>query len=237
MKIAPIKVEYVDHMGSDLSVVNAARVSFDKKSEWKIVDVAHGGETEQLKTADKSLINYLAAHNHWSPFAHTSISVRISAPIFVARQLVKHQVGGVWNEVSRRYIDSEPEFYIPTVFRGRSKDAKQGSDGEIKNIWWIPEDSFYDVATGVEEITYACLRRYLRMIEEGVCPEQARMVLPQNTMTEWIWTGSLAFFHRVWRERTNPHAQKECRDVAELISLIIEPLFPYSWEALTLLKP
>lgn len=226
MKIAPIKVEYVDHMGSDLSVVNAARVSFDKKSEWKIVDVTHGGETKQLKTADKSLINYLAAHNHWSPFAHTSISVRISAPIFVARQLVKHQVGGVWNEVSRRYVDSEPEFYVPDIWRKKAENVKQGSSQE--------EIFGADAVNTV--ILHKCLDGYNELLRLGVCPEQARMVLPQNTMSEWIWTGSLAFFHRVWRERTNPHAQKECKDVAELLALVIEPLFPYSWEALTLLK-
>ena len=228
MKTAPIKVEYVDHMGSDLSVVNAARVSFDKKSEWKIDDVAHGGETEQLKTADKSLINYLAAHNHWSPFAHTSISVRISAPIFVARQLAKHQVGGVWNEVSRRYVDAEPEFYFPEVWRGKPENAKQGSTGVVEdNEGWDRD---------VKNQTNYALSLYLAMIQYHVAPEQARMVLPQNTMSEWIWTGSLAFFHRVWRERTNPHAQKECADVADLLALVIEPLFPYSWEALTLLK-
>jgi thymidylate synthase (FAD) len=229
-------------MGSDLSVVNAARVSFDKQSEWKIEESADGGKTEQLKTTDKRLINYLVAHHHWSPFAHTSISLRISAPIFVARQLVKHQVGGVWNEVSRRYVDSEPEFYIPDIWRAKAENVKQGSsDKEIKFLLHTDTNSgdmwYSEVENSMFLYTDQCLTMYNDLLFAGICPEQARMVLPQNTMTEWIWTGSLAFFHRVWRERTNPHAQKECRDVAELISLTIEPLFPYSWEALTLLKP
>lgn len=233
MIISPIKVSYVNHMGDDLSVCNAARVSFDKESAYEEFEVTHGGMAERLSDRDQGLIKYLATHNHWSPFAHTSITLRVSAPIFVARQLVKHQVGGVWNEVSRRYVDTEPEFYIPDVWRGRSKNAKQGSEGTLDKIWWVPEDSYYSISTGVEEITFACLRRYNQMIKEGVCPEQARMVLPQNTMTEWWWTGSLMFFARVCKQRLDPHAQKECRDVAEQINKICEGLFPYSWEALS----
>lgn len=240
MKIAPISVEYVNHMGDDLAVVNAARVSFDKESNWELVDAPqYGCDPNELYTKhvlseqDKKLINYLAKHNHWSPFAHNSITLRIKAPIFVARQLVKHQVGGVWNEVSRRYVDSEPEFYFPDVWRGKPINAKQGSNGEVDKIWWIPEDSWYSVKTGVEEITFQCLRRYKRMIEEGVCPEQARMILPQNSMTEWWWTGSLMFFARVCKQRLDPHSQKETRDVAELISKELLKLFPYSWEVLS----
>ena len=224
MKIAPIKVDYVDHMGSDLSVVKAARVSFDKQSEWQWTPAMHRGDTQQafLSEADTKLIAYLAKHNHWSPFAHTSIQLRIKAPIFVARQLVKHQVGGVWNEVSRRYVDSEPEFYFPEVWRGRPTDgAKQGSAGAI---------NFID--TNLRNHIQDSLDWYEDMIDGGVAPEQARMILPQNMMTEWYWTGSLMFFARVCKERLAPGAQAETRDVANLIAREVELLFPVSWNAL-----
>ena len=238
MKIVPMSVAYVDHMGSDLSVVNAARVSFHKESTWEKGEILNPLSQESavyekvLSEQDKKLIKYLAKHNHWSPFAHNSISLRIRAPIFVARQLVKHQVGGVWNEVSRRYVDEEPEFYVPDIWRGKPENAKQGSSGLVDKIWWIPEDSYYSVREGAREITSHCLRYYTRMIKEGVCPEQARMVLPQNTMSEWIWTGSVMFFARVCKQRLDPHSQKETQEVAQLISNECEKLFPYSWEVL-----
>lgn len=237
MKIAPISVEYVNHMGDDLAVVNAARVSFDKESNWELVDAPqYGCDPNELYTQhvlseqDKKLINYLAKHNHWSPFAHNSITLRIKAPIFVARQLVKHQVGGVWNEVSRRYVDDEPEFYFPEVWRGRSVNAKQGSDGVIK--FPLEPDGFnHDM--WFEEVVSSSLNCYNGLLESGVAPEQARMILPQNTMTEWWWTGSLMFFARVCKQRLDPHSQKETRDVAELISKELLKLFPYSWEVLS----
>ena len=223
-----MKVDYVDHMGDDLSVVNAARVSFDKKSDWDFhpSGTVHFGE-KFLGDRDVKLIAYLAKHNHWSPFAHTSIQLRIKAPIFVARQLVKHQVGGVWNEVSRRYVDNEPEFYFPEIWRGRPEGSmKQGSAGEIKldfsnTVFHLPE-----------ELVSRCLHTYFELLKQGVAPEQARMILPQNMMTEWIWTGSLMFFTRVCRERLAPSAQQETREVAEQIAEIVAPLFPMSWSAL-----
>jgi len=224
MKIAKQTVHLVDSMGSDLSVVNAARVSFAKESDWDY-DIKHDGRcNERLTEKDQKLISYLATHGHWSPFAHTSLTFRISAPIFVARQLVKHQVGGVWNEVSRRYVDDEPSFFFPEVWRGKPVNAKQGSTGTVDKIWWIPEDSWYSVDQGVREITQYTLRRYMRMIEEGVAPEQARMILPQNTMTEWWWTGSLMFFARVCKQRLDPHAQQETREVAQMIADAIPPV-------------
>jgi len=131
MQVAKQSVEYVDHMGSDLSVVNAARVSFAKQSVWQ--NDSDGWIEGKLYDKDAKLISYLAKHGHWSPFAHNSISLRIKAPIFVARQLVKHQVGLVWNEVSRRYVDDEPEFYFPDVWRGKPENAKQGSSGIIES--------------------------------------------------------------------------------------------------------
>lgn len=226
MKISEQRVEYVDHMGDDLSVVDAARVSFAKQSEWvwlREVD-GDGEQIKALSEQDQKLINYLAKHNHWSPFAHTSISFRVKAPIFVARQLVKHQIGLVWNEVSRRYVDDEPEFYFPKVWRGRPVNAKQGSSGEVENEAHITQ--------GVMDTVEQCLSDYLGMIELGVAPEQARMVLPQNTMTEWIWTGSLMAFARVCKLRLDSHAQQETQEVAGGIADHCRNLFPVSWQAL-----
>lgn len=221
MKVADMKVDLVDHMGSDLSVVNAARVSFDKESEWE-----YGEQADyQLGNKDAKLIRYLAKHNHWSPFAHTSIQLRIKAPIFVARQLVKHQVGGVWNEVSRRYVDSEPEFWFPDAWRGRPTGSmKQGSSGDH------PASGAWQIAAGAN--VGQILKLYNEMISDGVAPEQARMILPQNTMTEWYWTGSLMFFCRVCRERLAPGAQYETRLISEQIAEKVAPLFPASWSAL-----
>ena len=357
VKFVDMSVEYVDHMGSDLSVVNAARVSFHKQSD-------------SLVDKDEKLIAYLAKHNHWTPFGHASLSLRVKAPIFVARQLGKHQVGLVWNEVSRRYVDEEPEFYRPDSWRARADNVKQGSSetevvslpltGSCENCGepvvtyreceaavkrfcstkcqW---DSYRSTETGwaivkaarlkqsaikrgfefsltkddllprpshckylrielnysaktvapnspsvnridptkgyipgnIEIISnkanimlsnaseeeldtfikqYLALKKgvfvqsaptfetyldrvreaYLRMIEAGVCPEQARMILPQNTMTEWVWTGSLAAWGRVLKLRLDPHTQKETRDVAALILPIVEQHFPISTKAL-----
>lgn len=226
MKIAEMKVDYIDHMGTDLSVVNAARVSFDKESDWEISSNAKfPGDVEinVLSDKDKKLIAYLATHNHWSPFAHAQVSLRIKAPIFVARQLVKHQVGLAWNEVSRRYVDSEPEFWFPKEWRGKPVNAKQGSTGVI-------EDPY--VSGAVDELSRTCLVGYSALLEAGVAPEQARMVLPQNTMTTWIWTGSLYAFARVCNLRLDAHSQAETQEVAKMISDIVQPLFPVSWDVL-----
>jgi len=232
MIVSPMKVTLIDHMGSDLTVVNAARVSFDKESDWE-----YGPRTDyRLSDKDAKLISYLAKHNHWSPFAHTSVQLRIKAPIFVARQLVKHQVGGVWNEVSRRYVDSEPEFWFPEVWRGRPEGSiKQGSRGEVEKVRFHDANGSgveYGIGPTVQNFIAHSLGMYEDLIDGGVAPEQARMLLPQNMQTEWYWTGSLMFFCRVCRERLAPGAQAETREVAEQIAEVVAPLFPVSWSAL-----
>lgn len=227
MKIVPMKVELLDHMGSDLSVVNAARVSFSKESEFDVVLDDNLTPQEVLAEGDCKLIRYLAKHNHWTPFGHASLQFRIKTPIFVARQLVKHQVGLVWNEVSRRYVSDEPEFYFPDVWRAKPEGSiKQGSgtamDAGAQKAFSEDTRSF------VQDI----VEQYSFMIEEGVAPEQARMILPQNAMTEWWWTGSLAAFVRVCKLRLDPHAQAETREVAEQINALAAPVFPVAWQAL-----
>lgn len=212
-----LQVKLIDKMGTDLSVVNAARVSFDKQSKWQQVD---GKLT--LKDGDVKLINYLAKHNHWTPFGHASLSFHIKAPIFVARQLVKHTVGLVWNEVSRRYVDSKPELYFPDKWRKRNEDKKQGSH----------ENEFVDVEEDIEQNCNKAVNMYLDLLKTGVCPEQARMVLPQNTMTEWYWSGSLIAFARVCNLRCKPDTQLETRLVANQIDNIVYELFPVAWKAL-----
>lgn len=219
------EVTYINHMGDDLTICNAARVSFDKKSDWENVIGPYGTISEWvLSNKDEKLIKYLAKHNHWSPFAHTSIQLRVTAPIFVARQLVKHQVGGVWNEVSRRYVDDEPTFYFPDKWRKKAENVKQGSsDEEYNNIGLIKETyNELNILTAL----------YDKLIITGLAPEQARMILPQNMMTSWYWTGSLMFFHRVYKQRTDSHAQLETQEVAKQIGDICEQLFPVAWKAL-----
>lgn len=212
-----MKVEILDIMGSDLTVVNAARVSF-------------AVETDEFTGRDKKLIKYLAAHNHWTPFAHVQVQLRIKAPVFVARQLVKHQAGLVWNEVSRRYVDFEPEFHAPEAWRKRAPDKKQGSlletfEGRQEQRF---DEKYWDLMT-------RCKTIYENMISSGVAPEQARMVLPQSMMTEWYWTGSLAAFARVVTQRISEDAQYECRIVAEKIDQILvnREEISYSWSCLT----
>ena len=212
-----IEVTYIDHMGSDLSVVNSARVSFGKKSDW--VPRVHNGEAKVLKQKDNKLIRYLAEHKHMSPFGHCFASFHVKAPIFVARQLVKHKFLR-WNEISRRYVDYEPEFYVPKTWRGRAKDKKQGSEGEVisnANVFYHNTRS---------------LMIYKQLINEGVCPEQARMVLPQSTMTEWYWSGSLDAFADMCNLRCASDTQAETREVATQISDRMRKLFPVSWASL-----
>jgi len=207
-----MEVTLVDKMGTDLSVVNAARVSYSKTKE--VFDYK-----------DEKLIKYLAEHEHWSPFAHASMQFRIKAPIFVARQLVKHQVGLVWNEVSRRYVDFPPELYRPDAWRGRPVNSKQGSDGTVE----LGQTIDHNLETTME----SCLILYNTMIEKGVAPEQARMVLPQSMMTEWYWSGTLYAFARVCNLRCKPDTQKETRDVADQIWKLADDAFPYCWLHLT----
>jgi thymidylate synthase (FAD) len=218
-----IKATYIDHMGSDLSVVNAARVSFGKQSNWDWVEFVGGRVEHILFDKDYSLIHYLAKHKHMSPFGHAFASFHVKAPIFVARQLVKHKFLR-WNEISRRYVDDEPEFYVPEVWRGRSANKKQGSDGVVDfgGVEYNPQ--YLD-----GKIKYA----YLQAIDAGIAPEQARMLLPQSTMTEWYWSGSLDAFADMCRLRCKEDTQYETRLVADQISVIMKDLFPVSWDALT----
>lgn len=230
MKTAKMSAELIDCMGTDLSIVNAARVSFDKESDWEYLREidADGEQVKCLSEKDTKLINYLAKHNHWSPFAHTCLSFRIKAPIFVARQLGKHQVGGAWNEVSRRYVDSEPEFYFPEYWRKRAENVKQGSSEEAVDVEVHGKDYYENIP---EDAAWIALEAYQRMLKLDVCPEQARMVLPQNTMTTWIWTGSLAFFSRVCKLRLDSHTQRETQEVAKDIERLTREKFPVSFNA------
>jgi thymidylate synthase (FAD) len=225
-----MEVKLIDKMGSDLSVVNAARVSFAKTTDWDAIPEA-GPVEGLLSSQDEGLINYLAKHNHWSPFGHASIQFHIKAPIFVARQLVKHQVGLVWNEVSRRYVDDEVKFYEPEVWRGVAEDKKQGSSDKEINI---------NPSTGggpmmiddYQRVLSSAKWTYEHLLRQGVCPEQARMVLPQSMMTEWYWSGTLMAFARVCNLRCKPDTQLETQMVANKIDTIGKELFPYSWKAL-----
>ena len=203
-----IKATLMDYMGSDITVVNAARVSFGKKSS-----------NTYTTAKDEKLIWYLAEHKHMSPFGHCFASFHVKAPIFVARQLVKHKFLR-WNEISRRYVDYEPEFYVPETWRGRAKDKKQGSEGEVKSNFSV---NYYNLEA---------FKAYEQLLDEGVCPEQARMVLPQSTMTEWYWSGSLDAFADMCLLRCASDTQQETQEVANQISRSMHKLFPVSWMAL-----
>lgn len=249
MKYGTIKVEYEDHMGSDLSVVNAARASFDKRSEYlpghvlKTADVglinflARGYKTQEwdelaekfLELENKAdvqslLKQYKASAVHFAPFCHTAVTLRLDIPVFVARQLVKHQIGGTWSEVSRRYVSDEPEFWFPSEWHTRPDDVKQGSGGLVPNQWEIEELA--------EETCDKALRTYTILLNRGVAPEEARIILPLNHMTTVVWTGSLLFWSRVGNQRLDPHAQTATREAADGIRKIVQPLFPVSWDAL-----
>ena len=224
-----MKAEYITHSGSDLTCVNAARVSFDKESYWENeTDPHHGGKIppyNRLSDKDKKLINYLAKHDHFTPFTHSVITLRETVPIFVARQRQKSTVGFSYNEVSRRYVDDEPEFYTPDKWRKRAENKKQGSsDEEVKEG---QVDLEYNVTLNI------CLNTYNHLLKSGVAPEQARMVLPQSTYTSYYVTGSLAAFARAYNLRSQPDAQAEIRELAEQWNKIISPLFPEAWRALT----
>ncbi len=221
-----MNVTFIDKMGSDLSVVNAARVSFAKKSTWARNIPAVG--SFELSERDKKLIRYLAKHGHWTPFGHATLSFHIKAPIFVARQLVKHQVGLVWHEVSRRYVEDEPEYWTPDKWRSKPVDKKQGSGDET--IEWLNRD--LRVGSAVSVACDRAVATYQKMLDAGVAPEQARMILPQNTYTEWYWTGTLYAFARVCNLRCKDDTQEETRAVAWMLDAIIGNHFPVSWPAL-----
>ena len=211
-----MNVTLLNSMGSDITVANAARVSFAM-------------ESEEFGSRDKKLIRYLAAHGHWTPFAHVQLQFRIKAPVMVARQLVKSSVGLVWNEISRRYVDFTPEFHAPEAWRKRAPDKKQGS--LLETFTGIDEERWDTKYWGLME---TCKTIYDNMIASGVAPEQARMILPQSMMTEWIWTGSLVAFARVVKLRSSPDAQYECQHIANRIKKELDntPQVEYSWREL-----
>ena len=248
-----IEVTYVSHMGDDLTVVNAARVSFGKTSKYECVDMIKG--KWEMKPKDVKLIRYLAKHQHKSPFNHAFATFHVKAPIFVARQLQKHEYMP-WNEISRRYVDSKPEFYEPQEWRGRAEDNKQGSSGvleldkmyacgeyeHIKDVfekepekYGVYKDSLVpdlSILDEVHECDEYVISVYRKLIEAGVAPEQARMVLPQSTMTEWYWSGSLYAFAKMCSLRLKEDSQQETREVATQIQKVMIKAFPWSWKAL-----
>lgn len=211
--MSQIKVELIDHMGSDLAVVNAARVSFAK-------------ESTEFGDQDERLTRYLAKHNHWTPFAHTALQFRVAAPVPIRTQCFKHKIGLVENEESRRYISTRPEIYVPDQFRAKPEGSiKQGStDRHESSEGWRQE---------YIKLTDACVELYMEMLGDGICPEQARFVLPQGAIVNWIWTGNLVSFANFYNKRTEAHAQKEVGDVAIPLGSLVEQLFPVSWKALT----
>lgn len=208
-----MKVELIDHAGGDLSIVNSARVSFAK-------------EVEELNEKDERLIEYLAKHKHMTPFRHNFIQLRCSVPLFLARQLMKHQAGLTWNEVSRRYVDDLPEFYYPKLWRDRPEgNVKQGSGNTSQYT--------AEVEYAYSEFVDKALDVYEYMLKAGIAPEMARMVLPQSMMVDFIWSGNLLAFAHVYNLRIGSGAQKEAQDFAMMLDREIRPMFPFGWTALT----
>lgn len=216
-----MKVEYVCHSGSDLLVVDAARASFGKQSEWEVTGPEHD-VTVRLSDKDTKLIHFLAREKHMLPFRHPTVTLRCRAPLFVARQLGKHQAGMSWSEESRRYITTEPEFFYPDVLRAKADNVKQGSseaaaDTSVDLAWYV------GVAVGA----------YEKMLEDGVAPELARVILPQNMMITWVWTGTLLAWNHMIKERTAPTTQRETQEFARMVQSIMNDLYPVSMEALS----
>ena len=213
--MSKMKATLIASMGSDLTVVNAARVSFNSHSD-------------ELNKKDNGLITFLSKHGHWSPFAHVQLTLRVKAPIFVARQLVKHQVGLTWNEISRRYVDTDIEFYEPEVWRKAADSVKQGSSDTPIQHNEVACDTY-------RRAMLKMTAEYKSLLSMGVCMEQARMLLPQSMMTEWYWTGSMVAFARIVEQRTHSTAQRETKEVVLMIKQAIDniPELKYSWGALT----
>jgi len=240
-----MKAEYVDHMGTDLSTVNAAKVSFASRSteigekEKSLIKYLATGVTADERQARSVAIAHMTNEEdieslvrdlqmqavHWTPFSHTAITLRVGAPVPIRTQCFKHKIGFIENEESRRYISSRPELYIPPEFRSKADKKKQGSGGKHPHS---------DVWVGqYEKICNQAIDTYELMLQDGVCPEQARFILPQGVVVNWIWTGNLAAYARYFNQRTDDHAQKESQWLARDIGKLIEPLFPHSWKELT----
>ena len=252
-----IQIQLLDRMGSDLTVVNAARVSFKKRSDWEfakvrkperpdpyamlkdITDDLEGGIVytyKVLSEKDKKLIRFLAREKHTTPFRHPQLQLWCKAPIFLARQLGKHQIGMSWNEVSRRYVDEEPQFYFPDCWRKRPKEGiKQGSSDEC--VERMRDAQGTSVEQVYNDVLIKVFNTYNDMIHADIAPEMARMVLPQSMLTEWIWTGSLYAFFNVWKQRSDGHAQKEAQYFAELLDKVIPNELRFSWETLKEYRP
>lgn len=284
MKTQKIHVEYIDHLGSDLMVVNAARTSFGKESAWLpsgnindypgVVFQQIDGRPVNLSKEDANLIRYLATGyrtkewdefldrvievatfqdgqesrdnltallhaykrraQHWAPFAHPHLSLRMQLPMFLARQFVKHQIGGVWSEESRRYISDKPGVWFPDEWHTRPDDIKQGSGGIITHMTWNDDGDVEqeEIDPIVRELTSQQVHAYMQMVKGGAAPEEARIVLPLNTMTTVTWTGSLLFWSRVCNQRVDSHAQLAAQELGRKIADIVRPRFPVSWAAL-----
>lgn len=237
--MSQIKVDCIGHYGTDLTVVDAARTSFDKTSKWEYIcdgmcfSCTCDGKDKKLKASDEKLIKYLATHKHFSPFNHSFISVRVKAPVFVARQLVKHKFMP-WNEVSRRYVQSDVEFYTPESWRKAAENVKQGSSAEVVDISILGdmENPEGNCVFHPHEVNQVALDTYNTLLDLGVCAEEARMVLPQSMMTTWIWSGTLGAFCDMLKLRLDSHTQYETRIVAQEVAKIVKDLFPVSYEAL-----
>lgn len=223
-----MKAELISCLGTDLTVVNAARVSFDKESDWEV----NHSVRKELSAKDAALIRYLAKHNHFTPFTHCMVTLRETVPIFVARQRFKHTIGFSYNEVSRRYVDDTPEFYTPDTWRGKADNVKQGSSERKIDINPTRETG-PALIDDYQRTLKTCLWTYEELLRKGVCPEQARMVLPQSMYTSYYVTGSLSAFARAYKLRIDKHAQREIQELAEKWNAIIKDLYPVSWEALT----
>lgn len=206
-----IEVELIDSMGDDLRVSNVARVSFNK---WK----------EEIDDKDAKLIDFLAREEHTSPFRHTAIQLRCKAPISLVRQLGKHQAGFSWNEVSRRYVDDGFEFYKPRM-RARAPTKKQGSESFV-----VENEELCDNI--LLQNTKFCMQSFVILLENGVAPEVARNVLPQNMMVDWVWTGNLLGVYHLYRLRVGEGAQEEAKEFAVKVGNLVEPIFPLCWKAL-----
>lgn len=275
MKQEQIFAEYIDHMGTDLTVVNAARASFGKESQWEPGSILSEDGGRNLKPADANLIRFLATGyrkaewddfldelihladdprigyndrrveltkklhaykrkaQHWAPFAHPQVQIRVRMPLFLARQFVKHQVGGVWSEESRRYLSNEPGVWFPDEWHTRPEDIKQGSGDvvERRSVFIGDFENVPEAYTERGSVQYA-INQYNWMLSKGVAPEEARIVLPLNMMTTVVWTGSLLFWSRVVNQRVDSHAQLAAQELGKLIAGIVAPLFPVSWSEL-----
>lgn len=217
-------VELIECFGNDLTIVNAARVSFNKTSEFELVD-GH----EQLPERDSQLIDYLAKHRHIAPFFHPQLRFRIRMPIFIAREWYRHTIGFCRNEVSRRYVTSEPECFVPQALRQRDVSVKQGSSAQLVN-------NTDQLVAQMAEYMEKSVSYYNQLLAAGVCPEQARLILPQSMYTEFIETASLAGYARLAGLRLAPNAQREIGLYAGMVAQLVEPCFPIGWRALMTYK-